>query len=89
MGEYTYKETISTDPVVDVYVRGDKKMYVLAIPDEKNRKGSYELNLSGAKTATIFNLQTGSDAMISKKADTPAGKLQIEVTETPVFVQAD
>ena len=89
MGEYTYKETINADPVVDVYVLGKKKMYVLAIPDEKNRKGSYELNLPGAKTATIYNLQAGSDAMISKKAETSGGKLKIEVTETPIFVQAN
>ena len=89
MGEYTYKETLSEDPIVDVYVSGSKKIYVLAIPDEKNRKGTYELNLGGAKTATIYNLQAGSDAMISKKADTSAGKLKVDVTETPVFVQAN
>ena len=89
MGKYLYKETISTDPVVDVYVLGNKKMYVLAIPDEKNRKGSYELNLPGAKTATIYNLQAGSDAMIIQKAEASGGKLKIEVTETPIFVQAD
>jgi len=89
MGEYFYKETLSKDPIVDVYVSGSKKIYVLAIPDEKNRKGSYELNLGGAKTATIYNLQTGTDEMSSKKVETSAGKLRIDVTETPVFVQAN
>jgi hypothetical protein len=74
---------------VDVYVSGAKKMYVLAIPDEKNRKGIYELILKGAKTATIYNLQAGSDAMISKNADISSGRLKVDVTETPVFVQAN
>ncbi|MHB1177481.1 MAG: hypothetical protein ACYCZO_04030 [Daejeonella sp.] len=89
MGEYIYKETLGKDPIVDIYVSGSKKIYVLAIPDEKNRKGSYELDLGGAKTATIYNLQAGADAMVPKKVETSGGKLRIDVTETPVFVQAD
>ena len=89
MGQYTYKETLSQDPIVDVYVFGAKTMYVLAIPDEKNRKGNYELTLKGAKTATIYNLQAGSDAMSTKTVQISSGKLSIEVTETPVFVQAN
>ena len=89
MGQYTYKETLSQDPIVDVYVFGAKKMYVLAIPDEKNRKGIYELILKGAKTATIYYLQAGSDAMISKNVDVSSGRLKVDVTETPVFVEAN
>lgn len=89
MGEYIYKETLSKDPLVDVYVLGSKKIYVLAIPDEKDRKGSYELNLGGVKTATIYNLVAGSDVMSTKTVQISGGKLSIEVTETPVFVQAN
>ncbi|MES2873261.1 MAG: hypothetical protein V4708_06030 [Bacteroidota bacterium] len=89
MGEYIYKETLSRDPLVDVYVLGSRKMYVLAIPDEKDRKGSYELNLPGAKSATIYTPQAGADAMGTKTVQTSGNKLRVEVSETPVFVQAN
>ena len=89
MGDYIYKETISKDPLVDVYEYSGKKMYVLAIPDEKNRKGSYELNLQGSNSATIYNLKAGSDEMLISKADVSGGKIKIKVSETPVFVQGN
>ena len=89
MGNYTYKETISNDPLVDVYVLENKKMYILVTPDEKNRTTSYELNLPGMLNATIYELQPGSDDMKSKRVRVPGGKLKVIVTETPVFVQAN
>lgn len=89
MGNYVYKETLSKDPLVDVYVSGGKKMHILTIPDEINRKGSYELSLPGSKNANVYYLQPGSDDMKLVKVPTQGGKVTIEVTETPVFVQGD
>ncbi|MCO5950238.1 hypothetical protein [Mucilaginibacter flavidus] len=87
MGNYNYIKTISNDPLVDQYKLGNKTMYVLTIPDETNRKASYTLDLGGAKKANIHNLKIGADMMDSKQVNTTNGKITLEVTETPVFVE--
>jgi len=87
MGDYNYIKTISNDPLVDQYKLGNKTMYVLTIPDETNRKASYTLDLGGAKTANIHSLKIGADVMDSKQVSTTNGKITLEVTETPVFIE--
>ncbi|SKB64228.1 hypothetical protein [Daejeonella lutea] len=89
MGNYAYQQTISQDPLVDVYTFKGKKMYVLVIPDEKGRTGTFQLDLGKAATATIYSLKAGSSAMVQKKVNTKAGKVIVDVSETPVFVQGD
>lgn len=88
MGDYVYQNTISLDPAVDIYKLHDKIMYVLVVPDQIDRKVDYELNLHKAKKARIYYLKAGSDTMTSKDVDTNGGKLTVNVTETPVFVEA-
>jgi hypothetical protein len=88
MGDYGYIKTISKDPLVDVYKMGDKTMYVLTIPDETGRTGSYTLDLGKAKTANIYHLKIGADIMDKTTVNTINGKVKIEVTETPMFVEA-
>lgn len=86
MGSYTYRSTINTDPLVDKYISGSKKMYVLTIPDQKNRTATYILDLGTAK-ANIYTLKAGSDKAATTTVNTVAGKLSVNVTETPVFVE--
>ena len=86
MGSYNYVETINKDPLVDVYKLGKKTMYVLTIPDESGRTGSYTLRLGTAK-ANIYNLSIGADAITKKMVNTKNGSLKITATETPVFVE--
>lgn len=86
MGSYTYRSTINTDPLVDKYISGSKKMYVLTIPDQKNRTATYVLDLGTAK-ANIYTLKAGSDKAAITTVNTVAGKLSVNVTETPVFVE--
>lgn len=89
MGDYIYKSTSSNDPAVDLYTSGAKKMYVLTIPDQKNRKADYTLNLGkDVKEVTIYRPQSGADEMTSQKV-TVNEKLVIHVTETPTFVKVD
>jgi hypothetical protein len=88
MGDYNYMKTISKDPLVDQYQSGDKTMYVLTIPDETGRTGSYTLDLGKATKANIYNLKIGADVMDKSQVSTVKGKLKINVTETPVFVEA-
>jgi hypothetical protein len=87
MGDYNYVKTISKDPLVDQYRLGKKTMYVLTIPDETGRTGSYTLDLGAARHANIYHLKIGADAMTKSQVSTANGKLKIEVTETPVFVE--
>lgn len=87
MGNYNYIKTISNDPLVDQYKLGNKTMYVLTIPDETNRKASYTLDLGGAKKANIHSLKIGADVMDGKQVNTLNGKVTIEVSETPMFVE--
>jgi len=88
MGEYVYENTIYEDPIVDVYTYRGKSMYILVVPDEKDRREDYELDLNKAKKARIHYLQPGSDVTMHKDVATDKGKLIINVTETPVFVEA-
>lgn len=88
MGEYTFDSTISKDPIVDVYKYMKKMMYVLVVPDQKDRREDYELNLKKAKKARVYYLKAGADEMSSKDFKTENGILKLEVTETPVFVEA-
>ena len=87
MGDYDYIKTISKDPLVDLYKLGKNTMYVLMIPDETGRTGSYTLDLGRAKKANIYHLKIGADVMDKSQVNTINGKLKIEVAETPVFVE--
>ncbi|TKC06170.1 beta-galactosidase [Pedobacter frigoris] len=87
LGNYYYDTTISTDPFVDLYKLDKKEIYALMVPDQTGRTTTYELNLGTAKQAVIHSLQIGKDEMSSKTVNTVNGKLKIEVTETPVFVE--
>ena len=87
MGDYDYVKTIVADPLVDQYKLGKKTMYVLTIPDETGRTGKYTLNIGKAK-ANIYHLKIGADTMDESTVNTVNGKLTVDVTETPVFVEA-
>ncbi|MDX5480189.1 MAG: hypothetical protein LPK07_00735, partial [Hymenobacteraceae bacterium] len=86
-GEYTYKETIHKDPVVDVYELNGKKMYALVVPDMQGRSTDYVLTLD-KPFANIYEFADGAERFRVKRVPTKNGKLRITVTETPVFVDA-
>ncbi|WP_316820142.1 hypothetical protein [Pedobacter gandavensis] len=88
MGEYVYEGTINKDPFVDVYKYNGKTMYVLVVPDEKDRRETYELDLGKAKMARIHELKPGADQMVPKDIAIKDGVLKLTVTETPIFVEA-
>lgn len=89
MGNYVYSKTINADPLVDVYVSDTKTMYVLTVPDQKGRTAMYELDL-GAKTtsANAYKPTVGADAMTKTVGMPVNGKLNVTVTETPIFIEA-
>lgn len=89
MGNYQYKATISQYPLVDVYTLGNKKMYVLVIPDEKGRTGSFLLNFGTAKNVIVHSLKIGANTMDATKEPTTNGKFNMTASETPIFIEAE
>ncbi|RZL50315.1 MAG: hypothetical protein EOP00_04910 [Pedobacter sp.] len=87
MGNYQYLQTLNTDPLVDVYMLGDKKMFALCIPDEVGRTQLYKLALKGHQKAIIYYLKAGTDKMEEKTVNVINGFLTVNVTETPMFIQ--
>ena len=88
LGDYAYQETLSQDPLVDRYAHQGKSVYVLVVPDEKDRKATVTLDLGSAAAAFVYRPRIGQDHMSREKLKTRQGKLSIPVTETPVFVCA-
>jgi hypothetical protein len=88
MGNYLYKSTISQNPLVDVYQLGDKKMYVLVVPDQKGRTAHFTLDMGSAKSVIVHTLKAGADATDATTEPTVNGKFDMVASETPVFVEA-
>jgi len=90
-GAYTYAGTLNNDPIVDQYkLDGSSSMYtsmyMLVVPDEKGRTAVYALNLPGADAVYIYRPKAGSKDMQVVKKKVENSKVEIDVTETPVFV---
>ncbi|HMG84030.1 MAG TPA: T9SS type A sorting domain-containing protein [Ferruginibacter sp.] len=86
LGAYTYSNTISTNPYVDIYTLNGKNAYVLAMPTQNGSTKSYNLDLNQADSAMIYTPAIGQDSMSVQKVKTSSGKLSLTVTETPMFV---
>lgn len=87
MGDFHFIRNTNTRPMVDVYGLGERQIYVLFIPDEKNRKVPFSLNLGKAESAKVYTLVPGADKMSVKTVATSNGILNLTLTETPVFVE--
>jgi hypothetical protein len=57
------------------------------VPDEKDRKAVYQLDLGAATSAKVYTLVPAADKMEEKIIKTTKGILNITLTETPVFVE--
>ncbi|UHG89748.1 carbohydrate-binding protein [Spirosoma oryzicola] len=85
-GEYSYRQTLSQNPFVDRYEFNGKSAYALVVPDEVGRTASYTLDLGSATQARIYRPKVGSNDMSMEVVNTSQGKVQLTVTETPMFV---
>ncbi|MEX8548007.1 MAG: hypothetical protein V5804_10445 [Mucilaginibacter sp.] len=89
MGNFQYVQTLSNDPLVDVYVSGKKKMYVLTVPDETGRTAICHLNLGQVKEASIYRFQPDTVFMGKKLVPVKNGKLTVTASERPLFVETN
>jgi endoglucanase len=86
IGNYTYKQTLNDDPVVDRYELSGQSAYVMVVPDERGRTASYTLDLGSATYADVYRPTIGSQTMAVQRVALQKGQLTMQVTETPVFV---
>ncbi len=89
MGNFQFIQTLNTDPFVDVYASGKKKIYVLAVPDETGKTVICHLNLGGAKRAIVYMLAANASFMDKEIVPITNGKLTIRAAETAVFVETN
>lgn len=87
IGEYFYQKTLNTDPIVDLYTLDDKSIYVLTVPDERGREEKFELAVGNRKQVRIHELVVGAKEMKISTKDVANGKITVNVTETPIFVE--
>jgi len=87
IGDFHFTKSMNADPRVDIYGLGDRKIYVMFVPDEKGRTARYQLDLGTAPSAKVYTLVPGAEQMNVKIVATVKGKLGIILTETPVFVE--
>lgn len=87
MGDFHFVKSLKADPVVDVYQLNERYIYVLYIPDQTGRTSPYELDLGSAKNAKIYRLIPGSNEASLETVKVVNGKLLLNVTETPFFVE--
>lgn len=88
IGDYVFKESISTNPNVDRYERNGQSAYALWIPDEVGRTAQYSLNLGAGSVARIYTPQAGRDTMALQVRPTVNSQIALTLTETPQFVIA-
>ncbi|MFD2570933.1 T9SS type A sorting domain-containing protein [Spirosoma soli] len=86
LGDYQYKETLNKDPLVDRYEQDGQSAYVLLIPDERGRTGTYNLPVNKGDTVQICTPAVGRDEMTKTTQVSQTGTITINVSETPVFV---
>jgi hypothetical protein len=87
MGDFHFIQNLNSDPIIDVYGLNGRKIFVMFVPDEKDRRVAYQLNLGNASSAKVYTLVPEADKMSSKIVAAPKGLLNIMLTETPVFVE--
>ena len=91
LGNYQYKETTKTSTgadnlLIDRYESDGRSAYVLVIPDERGRTGSYNLSVPKGDTVQICTPTAGRDEMTRSTQVSQDGTVTINVSETPVFV---
>jgi len=86
MGGYTFVKTVSADPLVDQYTNGTKTMFILMIPDQIGRTGTYTITTTNNNPLTLYTLQVGANTMSGTSVTPVNNKVTVNVGETPVFV---
>ena len=71
--------------MVDQYTNGTKTIWVLWMPTAKGATATYSLNV-GVASATMYQLDPNSTSYKSIKMPATSNKINVSVSETPVFI---
>ena len=84
-GGYSFVRTISNNPIVDEYRSGGQTMYMLVVPG-KGGVVKYTLDLGSDPAAVVYGPKYGSVQMDTEKRTAISGKIELEVSGSPLFV---
>ena len=87
IGDFHFAANLDSSPMVDQYDLGQRKMYILFVPNEKGKTAAYDLDLGKAISAKVYTLVPGANEMSMKVMPVKNGKLSLTLTETPIFVE--
>jgi hypothetical protein len=87
LGEFHFVKTHHSNPFVDEYGLGKRKIFALVVPDEVGKEISYELNVNESVEILKHELQANSTTMKTTRVPVTNGKINITVTETPIFIE--
>lgn len=91
LGDYRYRETLKpagtpSNLLIDRYELDGQSAYVLLIPDERGRTGTYNLPVANGDSVLICVPTAGQEKMTSTLQISQIGTITVNVSETPVFV---
>jgi hypothetical protein len=87
LGEFHYVKTHHSNPFVDEYALGKRKIFALVVPDETGKEITYELSVNTSSEIIKHELQAGSTTMKSTRIPVENGKITLTITETPLFIE--
>ncbi len=91
LGDYRYQETVKptngpNDLIIDRYGLDGQSAYVLVIPDERGRTGTYNLAVNPGDSVLVCVPTAGQNEMTRTVNVSQTGTIAVNVSETPVFV---
>jgi len=89
LGDFSYKGTISSYPLVDVYRKGRKTIYVIMLPSQSGATFPCTLNLGQANGGFLYQFNPAGTEMAKSPISAVGHNVKIKVGETPVFVEKE
>jgi endoglucanase len=71
-------------------VKGKETIYMLVVPDQKDRSETVQVEVGKSVTSvTLYRPVKGQDNMAEETVSVTDGKISATATETPLFVRVD
>ncbi len=86
IGNYVYKETILTNPIVDRYELAGQSAYVLVKPTENGTTMPCTFSIGTATSAQLYTPAPGRDVTDRTTLTATSGYVSLIVGETPLFL---
>ncbi|OOQ62012.1 hypothetical protein [Mucilaginibacter pedocola] len=84
---YQYKGTIGQNPLIDKFEKDGKVVYALTIPEQTGQVRTYTLDFGTETPIVVYKPKPGADNMAQSTVQAINGKLTLQLSETPQFLQ--